>query len=696
MPRSFLRSPLLIVSAVLAAGGCDSSAPTAPSPSTGSAIALIVSDPARAPQTSSGAIGAGLAANLHLNEGSAYVSAVPGTVAGATSVEIENLRLHQSTAATLADGGFDPVAIPAIVGDSIEIRFELAGGGLTAVRAAVPARRRPRVVRTHPIRGRRDVAINSVISTIFSEPINPTTLRDSTVRLLRDGVAVRGTVRLTPGPVPGVEFVPAEALVPATTYHLVLDGRIVDLSGDPLEVPEPVEFVTFGEGGTGALTVITRTGGTDAPDGYDVMVDGRFAERIGITDTVVISGLGAGGHHILLSAMSDYCYATGGLYRQATLTRTQDATVTFNVTCTDLPQLELRVTTTGVELDEDGYTVTVNRMWNGAVPPQGTLELAAIRYGVNVVSLEGIRGNCRDAAGPRRLVNLTSGQTGTVSFSLTCTPAFTPAGRIAYASYLPEGGSAIMVADADGSNRIQLTSGAEHDRFPVWSPDGSRIAFLRGREWGGNDVYVMNADGSAPFPRVMNFSRGEITSLTWLAGGQELAFGGGEEVFVAPAIGPLIDGFDAYSMRSVPVWGLGNGHAWSPVDAKIAWVWGRTIRIADRGGTYLREIVDNAAGASTWSDPAWSPDGRRIAVFACRDVIEGECSTLSLELLPAFGTGRAVLPLPGWIHRPVWSRDGSTFAYTPCAGCQGISYMRTDGRGTSVTIEDGFDPAWRP
>jgi hypothetical protein len=582
------------------------------------------------------------------------------------------------------------------VGDSLEFRFTLVAGGVMAVRAAVPARRRPRVVRTHPARGRRDVAINSIVTTVFSEPINPTTLRDSTVRLLRDGIAVRGTLRPTAGAVPGVEFVPAEALLPGTAYKLVFDTRILDLSGDPLEVPEPVEFVTFGEGGTGALTVITSTQGTDRPDGYDIMVDGRLAERIGVSDTVVITGLGAGEHHVLLSAMSDYCYATGGLYRQARLTRTQDATVTFNVTCTDLPQLELRVATTGAPPDEDGYQVVVNREWISDVPTEGTLQLRAVRYGTNVVTLSGVRGNCRDPNTLRRLVDLSAGEAGTVAFSLVCTPDFIPAGRIAFASYIAEGSSAIVVADADGSNRVQITDGSAWDRLPAWSPDGTKLAFLRGYEWNGSQVYVANADGSGLRQRELPFDPGAIHSLAWVSGGQELALATDRITYIVPADGHIGE-YGAPAVRQFTITGLSFGtYSWSPVDSRIAYIWGRSVRIADAGGTYMLEILDDVAGMATWESPAWSPDGRRIAVFTCRDPIDGECTKLSLEIRPLIGRGSTIIPLAGWMHRPAWSPDGSTFAYSQCSGCPGITYLRTDGTGTSATISDGFDPAWRP
>jgi Tol biopolymer transport system component len=51
-------------------------------------------------------------------------------------------------------------------------------------------------------------------------------------------------------------------------------------------------------------------------------------------------------------------------------------------------------------------------------------------------------------------------------------------------------GGRIRRINSDGSGEAQLTSGPD-DRDPYWSPDGTRLAFTRGRA-----VYVVNADGS--------------------------------------------------------------------------------------------------------------------------------------------------------------------------------------------------------
>jgi dipeptidyl aminopeptidase/acylaminoacyl peptidase len=70
-------------------------------------------------------------------------------------------------------------------------------------------------------------------------------------------------------------------------------------------------------------------------------------------------------------------------------------------------------------------------------------------------------------------------------------PEFSPNGkRVVFARL----GSGIFVADLDGKNLRRLTRGTR-DHSPVWSPDGSRIAFLRvyNQNW---RVYVMKSSGS--------------------------------------------------------------------------------------------------------------------------------------------------------------------------------------------------------
>ena len=61
-----------------------------------------------------------------------------------------------------------------------------------------------------------------------------------------------------------------------------------------------------------------------------------------------------------------------------------------------------------------------------------------------------------------------------------------------------EGNSEIYVMDANGESQIRLTHHPLHDSQPVWSPDGTRIAFVSKRNAGNIQIYIMDSDGKKP------------------------------------------------------------------------------------------------------------------------------------------------------------------------------------------------------
>jgi Tol biopolymer transport system component len=94
-------------------------------------------------------------------------------------------------------------------------------------------------------------------------------------------------------------------------------------------------------------------------------------------------------------------------------------------------------------------------------------------------------------------------------------PSWSPDGsRIAYfagnfASNVPV---QVFSMRPDGSDVTQLSDGSI-SYWPAWSPDGQKIAFASNRDGGGDELYVMNADGTSE-TRV-TFSGGTRTDFNW-------------------------------------------------------------------------------------------------------------------------------------------------------------------------------------
>jgi hypothetical protein len=70
-----------------------------------------------------------------------------------------------------------------------------------------------------------------------------------------------------------------------------------------------------------------------------------------------------------------------------------------------------------------------------------------------------------------------------------------------------ESSGEVFVVNADGSNRRNLSNQpGSYDAFPVWSPDGTQLAFVFGALSGSfqnlfsGDLYIVNADGSDLHP----------------------------------------------------------------------------------------------------------------------------------------------------------------------------------------------------
>jgi hypothetical protein len=206
----------------------------------------------------------------------AWVSMPPGTDTAAASVVVVNKRGGPTVEVLAAGGGFDPVAIPAVAGDTLVITVRHHSGALVPGYARVPLESRPIIVRTSPPNRKTDVPLNAAILVVFSEPMDSASLHTA-ISLRRAGSIVPGTtiaVGGASGSVLSATFLSTDPLEPLSTYDLVVDTTARNPSGATLATRDTSSFTTGGLLPT-ALTFQGRP--TDAFTGMSISPAPRVA-----------------------------------------------------------------------------------------------------------------------------------------------------------------------------------------------------------------------------------------------------------------------------------------------------------------------------------------------------------------------------------------------------------------------------------
>jgi len=269
--------------------------------------------------------------------------------------------------------------------------------------------------------------------------------------------------------------------------------------------------------------------------------------------------------------------------------------------------------------------------------------------------------------------------------------------------------------NSDGTGLVQLTNTGDgvSNGDPAWSPDGQRIAFASDRRGGVWDIYVMDADGSNVVPRT---STGQYNAYpNWSPDGRMIAFEAMRDEANGPGSGFSLDvyavsadGAMASPVRLTTDRGWEAYPAWSPDGRTVAFV------SDDRAYDILFDLyVMNADGSGVtallegpfewpveyYFQPAWSPDGRKLAIVVCAWAFDNCYPDATIALVNADGSGLTRLAAAGGFAKPTWSPDGQTIAFSssPCRDCDGsIHYVPADGGAGGVIVTHGHSPAWRP
>jgi PKD repeat protein len=178
---------------------------------------------------------------------------------------------------------------------------------------------------------------------------------------------------------------------------------------------------------TGDLTVSAVTTGSDLdPDGYTVTVDGGQSQSLGVNASVTYSGLTAADHSVEISGVASNCTVTNANPQTASVPAGATAQVTFDITCAALPpttgDLKVTTSTTGSNLDPDGYTVSVDGAAGQPITINNTtgITFTGLSAGSHTVALSGVAANCTVSGGNSQTATVIAGQTASVAFSVTC------------------------------------------------------------------------------------------------------------------------------------------------------------------------------------------------------------------------------------------------------------------------------------
>ncbi len=237
-----------------------------------------------------------------------------------------------------------------------------------------------------------------------------------------------------------------------------------------------------------------------------------------------------------------------------------------------------------------------------------------------------------------------------------------PDGKIVYS---PDGDE-IFVTNADGSgtptNLTSTPGDAESD--PVWSPDGTRIAYVRYFSVFA-DVWIMNADGTGQ-TNLTRTSDIDEYSPTWCPDGKKLAFVRVEQpnnwgIFVMDADGANVESL-TNDIQSVPE--EESTPAWSPLGNKIAF---SAVRDGKRRITLMntdgsgQETLSSSVNNDWDQNPSWSPDGSKLTFMRA---LEQDNFQWDVFVMNADGTGQTNLTQhPSADMYPTFSPDGTEIAF---------------------------------
>jgi TolB protein len=290
-------------------------------------------------------------------------------------------------------------------------------------------------------------------------------------------------------------------------------------------------------------------------------------------------------------------------------------------------------------------------------------------------------------------------------------------GPIAFAGRpLTESDYNIFTVLPSGLGLQQLTDNAVSEYEPSWSPDGQRLAYIRGVPGtrGGYQVFKMNASGKNQ-TRVTH-DNGIDSSPGFSPNGRRLVYAKDNSEVVDDDTPRRVSIFkirpDGTKQRRL-VTGFVRAPQYSPDGNRIVFEGipkGKDQRsygiwTVDPDGSHLRRLTHPESSAD--QDPDWSPDGRHIVFLRCNvDSIHGCDYDSYVYLMRANGSYKHPISPISNLAAPAYSPAGGRIALAIVGGenCSDIYTITTSGsdpRGVTHNCDNPqgghvAQPSWQP